>query len=296
VEMTGIGVWNAALGSGDPAEVADAVGELEELGYTSVWIPGFGTPTFDAVDRLLSATSTMIAASGILNIWMVDAEETAAAWNRLRDAHGDRFLLGLGVSHGPVVERFVENVKYERPLQVMHDYLDGLDAAPAPVPPDHRVIAALGPKMLELAGRRAGGSHPYNVTPEHTATARAALGDGKLLIPEQAVALASDADVGRRHGRTFLEHYLSLPNYTNNLLRLGFTEDDFAAGGSDRLVDAVIAWGDVSTIAEKVQAHLDAGADSVCIQVVSDAEYGGMRDLHRDTWRALAPALTSLSR
>jgi probable F420-dependent oxidoreductase len=178
----------------------------------------------------------------------------------------------------------------------MTNYLDGLDAAPTPLAPERRVLAALGPKMLDLASRRAGGAHPYNVTPDHTATARSALGAGKLLIPEQAVALTTNAEEGRRHGRAFLEHYLSLPNYTNNLLRLGFTDADLADGGSDRLVDAVVVWGDEATIAARVQAHLDAGADSVCIQVVSDAPYGGMAELHRDTWRALAPALTSLAR
>jgi probable F420-dependent oxidoreductase len=261
-----------------------------------LWIPGFGSATLDGVERLLAATTTMTVATGILNIWAVPATDAAAGCARLRDAHGDRILLGLGVSHAPVLAMIDENLRYERPLAVMNEYLDALDGASPPLTSERRVLAALGPKMLELAARRSGGAHPYNVTPEHTVTARAALGEGKLLIPEQAVALTTDASAGRHAGRTFLEHYLTLPNYANNLRRIGFSETDLADGGSDRLVDALIAWGDEAAIAARVQAHLDAGADSVCIQVVSDAEYGGMRVLHRDTWRALAPALTSLTR
>jgi probable F420-dependent oxidoreductase len=235
----------------------------------------------------------MIVATGILSIWVAAPAEIAAAASRLRAAHDDRFLLGLGVSHAELVDALGGGRRYAKPLQAMTDYLDDLDGAREAVPPVDRVLAALGPKMLDLARRRAGGAHPYNVTPEHTATARAAVGTTKLIVPEQAVALTSDADEGRRRGRVFLEHYLHRPNYVNSLRRIGFTDDDLAAGGSDRLVDALVAWGDEDAIATRVREHLDAGADSVCIQVVTGGEWGGMVDLPLDAWRTLAPALTS---
>jgi probable F420-dependent oxidoreductase len=171
----------------------------------------------------------------------------------------------------------------------MTSFLDDLDACPASLTPDNRVLAALGPKMVELAGRRSAGVHPYNVTPEHTAIARQALGPTKLVLPEHAVVHSDDADVARRLGRQHLTHYMELPNYTNNLLRLGFTEDDFAGGGSDRLVDALVAWGDEQAIASRIREHRDAGADHVCVQVLS--EEGA---LPRQAWRQLAPALTGL--
>jgi probable F420-dependent oxidoreductase len=168
----------------------------------------------------------------------------------------------------------------------MKAYLDGLDAAPRPVSPDSRVIAALGPKMLELARDRTRGSHPYLGNPEHTAAAREVLGVGLLLAPEQPVVLETEPDAARVIARTHLATYLTLPNYVNNWFRLGMTEDDVKDGGSDRLVDAIVAWGDEATIAARVQEHRDAGADHVCIQVLT----GGM-DLPRDQWRRLAPAL-----
>jgi probable F420-dependent oxidoreductase len=148
--------------------------------------------------------------------------------------------------------------------------------------------------MLELAATRAGGAHPYNVTPDHTAIARATLGPDKLLVTEQAVAPTADASEARRVARAFFAHYFESPSYANNLRRLGFTDDDLAAGGSDRVIDALVAWGDEAAIAARVREHLGAGADSVCIQVLGDGEHGGMVDLRRDEWRRLAPALTTL--
>jgi probable F420-dependent oxidoreductase len=293
VQLSGIGIWNAGLLSRDPAEIADAAGELDDLGYTSLWIPSFGPGTLGGAERLLAATPRVVVATGILNIWANPADETAAEQQRLRATYDDRFLLGLGVSHARIVDSLGDDVRYERPLRRMDRFLDELDAAGIDV--GSRVLAALGPKMLVLARTRAGGAHPYNVTPEHTELARAALGPAKLLVPEQAVVLTTDVEEGRRAGRAFLEHYLEAPNYANNLRRLGFGDDDLGDGGSDRLVDALIAWGDVDEVTARVKAHLDAGADSVCVQVVSDTAYGGMSELHRDTWRELAPALTSLS-
>src|SRR5438105_1073079 len=292
MKISGVGIWSAGLRFRDDAETVEAAAELEDLGYTSIWMPDYNGGIFEAAERMLAATRTMVVASGILSVWVYSAEEAAAAYHRLRDAHGDRFLMGIGVSHAPVVEGLFENVRYEKPLRAMETFLDGLDSAATPVPQEARVLAALGPKMLELASRRAGGAHPYNVTPEHTALARTTLGPTKRLIPEQAVALTTNVDEGRRLGREFLLHYLELPNYANNLRRLGFTDHDFADGGSDRLVDAVIAWGDLDKIASRIKEHRDAGADSVCVQVVSDGDRGGMVGLHRPAWRDLAPALT----
>jgi probable F420-dependent oxidoreductase len=171
----------------------------------------------------------------------------------------------------------------------MSTYLDGLDSARNPLDPNYRVLAALGPKMLELARDRAAGAHPYNVTPDHTAIAREALGPSKLLLPEHAVALSTDAETARRLGRQHFEHYVGLPNYTNNLRRLGFGDDDLSDGGSNRLIDALVAWGDEEAIARRIAEHRAAGADHVCVQVLTD------RGLFpREEWRALAPALTEI--
>jgi probable F420-dependent oxidoreductase len=289
MDVRGVGVWCAGLSFRDPVEVADAASELEALGYSSIWIPENGAGELAAVERLLLATHTAVVGTGILNIWSRPADLVAAERDRLVAAYGDRFLLGLGVSHDSVVERLPGDAVYERPLAAMRAYLDALDRGPTPVPEERRVLAALGPVMLRLAGERAGGAHPYNVTPDHTATARAILGPDELLVPEQGVVLATDAAEARRLAREFLRHYLVMPNYAGNLLRMGFSDDDLADGGSDRLVDGIFAWGDDAAIAARVQAHLDAGADGVCVQVVDP---DGMTALPRDTWRRLAPALT----
>jgi probable F420-dependent oxidoreductase len=291
MSVAGTGVWSSALMAGDPARTTEVAAELEELGYTSLWVPTFGRGAFDVVERLLGGTRDVVVATGILSVWLYDAAEAAEAYARLSDAHGDRFLLGLGVSHGPVVDRFVPGATYAKPLSKMSSYLDDLDAATRPVPAGQRVLAALGPKMLDLARAAAGGAHPYNVTPEHTAAARRALGPDKVLVPEQAVALTDSADDGRRWGRAFLENYLGLPNYANNIRRLGFTDDDLAHGGSDHLVDSLIAWGDAAAIAARVQEHRDAGADSVCIQVLQDGPMGGIGSLPTDVYRELAAVL-----
>jgi probable F420-dependent oxidoreductase len=267
--------------------VADAAGELEELGYTAVWIPDIGGDVVGAVERLLAATRTAVVATGILNLWMHAADETGQAHARLAGQYGDRFLVGIGVSHARLIDSRLPG-RYRRPLTVMAGYLDELDSAPTPLAVADRVLAALGPKMLELCAERAAGAHPYNVTPDHTVQARAALGPSGWLLPEQTVALTTDRDVAHGLGRKYLENYLQLPNYTNNLRRLGFGDDDFAGGGSDRLVDALVAWGDAGRIESRVRAHRDAGADHVCIQVVSEEG-----PLARQAWRELAPALVA---
>jgi probable F420-dependent oxidoreductase len=286
-QLTGTGVWSAGLRYGDEAQIDEVAAELEQLGYSALWVPDVGGDVFGAVERLLASTKRTAVATGILNLWMHTAEDTADAHARLTATHGDRFLVGIGVSHSMLIDA-QEAGRYRKPLAAMATFLDGLDAAPTPLAADHRVLAALGPKMLELARTRAAGAHPYNVTPEHTALAREALGPDGLVLPEQAVALTTDPDVARRLGRAHLAHYLLLPNYTNNLRRIGFGDADLSGEGSDRLVDALVAWGDEDTISARVREHRDAGANHVCIQVVSDNGWFPLQE-----WRALAPALVA---
>lgn len=286
--LDGTGIWSAALRYGDPGAAADAVAELEEQGWSAVWVPDVGGDLFGAVANLLAATSSMTVATGILNLWMHGADETAARYHQFVTDHGRRFLVGIGVSHAPLIDAVnAEAGHYRRPLARTAAYLDELDAAPDPLPAQDRVLAALGPKMLELARTRAAGSHPYLVTPEHTAIVREALGADRLVAPEQAVVLESDPERARSLGRAHLAGYLQLPNYANNWKRIGFTDDDTADGGSDRLVDALVAWGDEDDIVSRVQEHRDAGADHVCVQVLTD----DLMSPCREEWRRLAPAL-----
>jgi probable F420-dependent oxidoreductase len=294
VGMTGVGVWSGGLRYGDAADRADAAGELESLGYTALWVPGgAGGDVFGDCRVLLDGTARIPVATGILNLWMHTPDEVATGHAALTADHPDRFLLGIGISHSLLVDA-QEPGRYARPLATTREYLDALDAATPPVPVDERALAALGPKMLELARDRTAGAHPYLANAEHTRVAREVLGDRALLLPEQPVVLSTDADAARATGRAHFEIYLQLPNYTNNLKRLGFTDDDFADGGSDRLIDSVIAWGDEEAIARRVQDHFDAGADHVCIQVATGVR--GVTSLPREQWRALAPALSARSR
>ena len=285
--LSGTGIWSAMLRYGDPSEVADLAAEMESLGYSALWIPDVGGDVWTPLTNLLAATSTVTVATGILNIWMHSAEETAAQHAALAARHAHRFLCGIGVSHRPLIDRVNEPGTYQKPVDKVASFLDGLDAAEPPLPKGERCIAALGPKMLELAATRTSGTHPYLVTPEHTATARAAVGPDALVASEQAVVLDTNPDTARATARTHLEIYLGLPNYTNNWKRVGFTDDDLADGGSDRLVDALVAWGDEDAIVARVQAHRDAGASHVCIQALE----ADPRALPAGQWRALAPAL-----
>jgi probable F420-dependent oxidoreductase len=294
MRLSGVGVWNAGLSARDPGAASDAVAELEELGYTSLWMPGAAAGILDRVELLLTATSRLVVATGVLSIWIADPAAVALAHARLQAAHGRRFLLGLGVSHAALVEALPGNPTWDRPLARMSAFLDALDAQPEPVTADDRVLAALGPRMLQLAAARSAGAHPYNVPPEHTVAARGALGPAPLLVPEVAVCPTTDAAEARRLARAFFAHYFVSPNYAGNLLRLGFAEDDLADGGSDRVIDALVAWGDDDTIRARVREHFDAGADSVCIQVIGAGDHGGMIDLRREEWRRLAPVLTTL--
>ena len=279
MDLGRIGLWSW-LSAADLDSAVGAVAELERLGCGAFWFPE-SPASFDIARTLLEATSRIVVATGIVSIWKHSPDETAAAYHALAEAHPDRFLLGLGVSH-----HFLADGQYRRPLSKMREYLDALDAMERPVPASARVLAALGPRMLELARDRSAGAHPYLVTPEHTRQAREVLGPDRILATEQAVVLETDPERARALGRQHLAIYLRAPNYTNNWLRLGFTEADFADGGSDRLVDALVAWGDVSVIRERVARHQEAGADHVCLQIVT-----GEAGLPVEQWRALAPAL-----
>jgi probable F420-dependent oxidoreductase len=285
VDLSGVGVWSSQLRYGKPEESAEAAAELEELGFTALWIPDVGGPVMDSVAHLLASTKQVVIATGILNLWMHEPADVAASYASLTAQHGDRFLLGIGVSHAPLVDS-KEPGLYRKPLAATRAFLDALDATDQPVPPENRVLAALGPKMLELAATRARGAHPYLVTPDHTRQAREALGDGPLLLPEQTVLLTDDRAAARAVGTDWLRAYLALPNYANNLLRSGFTEEDLAQV-SDRLFDAVIAWGDEDAIVKRVDEHRAAGADHVCIQALT----ADLAEFPRDQWRRLASAL-----
>ena len=247
MDLGKVGIWSGVLRRGDPGEAAEAAVELESLGFGALWIPGgAGGHVLGDSLRLMDATTRVVVATGILNIWMYEAADVAAGHAALTEQHPGRFLLGLGVSHAPAVER--ANQSYTRPFSKMVDYLDQLDAASPAVPHEEMALAALGPKMLRLSAERTAGAHPYFVPPEHTAIAREALGDGPLLATEQMVVLETDAATARDIARTNIARYLDLPNYTNNLRALGFTVDDLTPPGTDRLVDAIVAWGDESAI------------------------------------------------
>jgi probable F420-dependent oxidoreductase len=279
------GIWAIGLRFGDPEGISEAAAELDALGYSSLWVPDSGGDLNGTLERLLDATSSLTVASGVLNLWMHDAAETALFVDGAARRFGDRLLIGIGVSHASRIDQ-IEPGLYRRPLAAMASYLDQLDDARPPLLSDRRVLAALGPKMLSLARDRSAGVHTYNVTPEHTAIARAAVGPDRLVIPEQAVVLSTNPEMARELGRTHLSHYLSMSNYTDNFLRLGFGERDLLDGGSNQLIDALVAWGDVDAIARRVEEHHEAGADHVCVQVLS-----GDKLLPMEAWRELAPAL-----
>jgi probable F420-dependent oxidoreductase len=287
-----VGLWTSQLDR-HPAEVVRAaVAELEELGWSSLWCwEVLGREALTNAGLLLAATSRMVLGTGIASIWSRDPAAMANAGRTLAEAYPDRFVLGVGVSHGPLVD--ARGHRYQRPLATMRAYLDAMDATPWQGPPlqepPPRVLAALGPRMLALAAERAAGALTYNATPEATAWARSILGAGPLLAVEQAVVVEDDPAEARRIARGLLAFYMTLPNYLRAWERLGFGPDDLAGGGSDRMVDAVVAWGGPQAIAERVRAHLDAGADHVCLQVLGADPDG----LPMAGWRALAPTLLS---
>ncbi len=290
IPLKPIGIWTGAFEQQPAAKVYEAVAELEQLGFGAIWYSeALGREALTQASLLLSATSRIVVATGIANIYARDSFSMAAGQKTLSEAYPSRFLLGLGVSHIPLVEQ-LRGHRYEKPVAKMRAYLDSMDAAPyqsvAPASTT-RVLAALGPKMLQLAAEQADGAHPYNVTPEHTAKARELMGPKPLLCPEQAVVLETNPTKAREIARSFLAIYLTLPNYTNNFLREGFEEADCKNGGSDRLIDAIVAWGDLNTVCKRIHDHQAAGANHVCIQALSaDPKALPMRE-----WRELASAL-----
>ena len=289
MDLGRVGIWTFSLDLQPAARARALAAELEELGYGAIWIPdAIGRDPLVHAALLLSGTGR---GTGIAQIWGRDPLSMNAGWKTVSEAFPGRFVLGLGVSHQPMVEG-MRGQTYERPLAAMREYLERMDtamyAAAEPSEAPRRVLAALGPKMLALSAERTDGAHPYNVPPEHTARAREILGPEKLLAPEQAVLLETDPTEARRIGRSHVAIYRDLPNYMNNLRRFGITDDDIADGGSDRLVDTLVAWGDVDAVRARVRAHLDAGADHVCIQPLPAG------DLRLGQLRELAPALLDL--
>jgi len=273
-----IGVWTSYRPFGIE-RAGEAAKLVEQLGYGAWWVGG--SPHVPAIRPILEATSTLAAATGILNVWANEPAETAAQDAELRAEFPDRFMLGIGIGHPEATS------DYRRPLTAMRAFLDGLDAAGAPVPADGRCLAALRSKMLDLSRDRSAGAHTYFVPVEHTRIARERLGAGKLLAPELACVVETDPVRAREVARGYAKLYLGLSNYTRNLLELGYTEGDIADGGSDRLIDAVIPHGSAEEIAEVVHAHLDAGADHVCVQPL------GEEGIPRESWTALARVLLS---
>ncbi len=276
IELGQFGLWTSyrAIGEENAGEAAKLA---ERLGFGAVWLGGSPNPA--KVTPLLAATERLAAATGIVNIWQTEPHMAASERAQLEADYAGRFLLGIGIGHPEATS------DYKHPLTAMGAYLDGLDSAQRPVPPDARCIAALGPKMLDLSRDRSVGTHPYFTPVEHTRFARERVGPGKLVAPELACVVDTDAERARATAREYAERYLGLSNYTNNLLRFGFGESDLADGGSDRLIDAIVPQGSADKIAAAAREHLDAGADHVCLQTV------GIRGVPVEQWTALAAAL-----
>lgn len=257
-------------GAPEPEQAA----QIEELGYGAVWVGASPAADLAFVEPILDATETLQVATGIVNVWASPAEEVAASYHRIEDKYPSRFLLGIGIGHPEAT------AEYRKPYDVLVEYLDKLDAAK--VPTSRLVIAALGPKVLELSARRSAGAHPYLTTPEHTGQARNLVGPTVFIAPEHKVVLSTDVEEARRVGRETVEFYLGLSNYVNNWKRLGFTDEDVAKPGSDKLIDAVVAHGTAEEIAARLEEHHERGADHVAIQVL-----GG--------WDKLIPTLKELA-
>jgi probable F420-dependent oxidoreductase len=262
------GVWT--FGAVEPEQAV----AIENLGYGALWVGGSPAGDLAFVEPILEKTETIQVATGIVNVWATPAAEVAESYHRIEGEYPGRFVLGIGIGHPENTE------EYRKPYDVLVEYLDELDAAK--VPTSRRVVAALGPKVLELAAKRSAGAHPYLTTPEHTAQAHALIGNTVFLAPEHKVVLTRDAAQARAVGRDTVDFYLGLSNYLNNWKRLGFTPDDLAKPGSDKLIDAVVAHGTPESIAARLTEHLAAGADHVAIQVL------GGKDV-------LVPTLTELA-
>jgi len=286
-----VGIWSTGTTNLPAAELREALPELEELGYPSLWFgEAFSRENLSTAALALSWTRELVVATGITNVYARDPTAANAGMKTIGEAFPGRFVLGLGISHGHAVE--LRGQAYGKPLTTMREYLDAMDAAtymgPEPAERVPIVLAALGPRMLELSRDRTDGAHPYFVPPEHSADARERLGPGKVLAPEQAVILTDDQARAREIAREHCTFYLSAPNYRNSMLRLGFEEADLDGGGSDKLLARIVVWGDEDAIRARVKEHFDAGADHVCIQPLPSGT------LDRDVLRRLAPALLDL--
>jgi probable F420-dependent oxidoreductase len=276
VELGRFGVWTAyrAIGEENAREAAALVAEL---GFGTFWLGG--SPRLATTGPLLEGGDGITVATGIVNVWAYDPAQLAREYAELAPEFAERLLVGIGIGHPEATS------DYTRPLRSMRVFLDGIDAAPSPIPADRRCLAALGPKMLDLCAERSRGTLTYFVPPEHTRAARGHLGEDRLIATELACVLDTDVDSARATARRYAEMYLGLRNYTGNLLRYGFTKADIADGGSDRLIDAIVPHGTADDIAAAARNHLDAGADHVCLQPV------GTRGIPRAEWAALASAL-----
>jgi probable F420-dependent oxidoreductase len=289
IDIGRVGIWSSSrLWGGDDAR--DAAAELDELGYGALWFGGLAGD-LRVVETALGATSRMVVATGVVNIWLSDPDAVAGFAHQMSSVHPGRFLLGVGAGHAPTAESVGR--RYDDPLAELERYLDRLDAAPHPVAVDERIVAALGPRALDLAARRSAGAHPYLVPPEHSRIARAAVGPDKVVATEQMVVLEADPAVARGVARHHLQRYLVLDNYRRSLLRLGFDPADLDGGGSDRLVDALFAWGDPEAVVGRVSDHHAAGADHVCVQAFTAGQEGSDATpaLPRAAWRTLAEVL-----
>jgi probable F420-dependent oxidoreductase len=284
LDLGRIGLWSAQTRFQPPEIGAEAVAEVEELGFKAFWIPGgVDSGVLADLDRFMDATPKLKYGTGIINIWRHEPADVAGWFKAEPPGRQSRLILGLGVSHGPLIGE-----AYQTPLVKMKSFLDGLDAAG--MPRDRICIAALAPKMLELAATRTAGSHPYLGTPEHTAVVRRTMGPDALVAAEQGVILERDPGKARTIARGALQPYTGLPNYVNNWRRLGFSDDEIM-NMSDRFVDAVVAWGDLKVVADRVRAHHDAGADHVCLQVLMGGRTDGDMPTERAAWRELAGLL-----
>jgi probable F420-dependent oxidoreductase len=289
IDIGRVGIWQGVLDGYPTGQVKEVVAELDEAGWPTVWIPEtISRDPFVSAAIMLEATDEMKIATGIASIWARDALTTANATLTLNEAYDGRFLLGLGVSHHTLTE-WVRKHEYAKPLTKMREYLERMDASKfggvRPAEEPSRVLAALGPKMLALSAELADGAHPYFVPVDHTVIAREAIGPDKLLAVEQMVVLENDPGTAREIARKHMRIYLDLPNYANNLIRMGYSEQD-VVDASDNVVDAIVAWGSLDDVLARVRAHHDAGADHVCVQVLQDD-----RSIPLEAWRTIGEAL-----
>jgi probable F420-dependent oxidoreductase len=272
------GVWTTYRHIGEE-NAAEAAALAEELGFGTFWLGG--SPRLASVRPLLEASESLVVGTSIVNVWAYEPEQLAAEYADLAGDFGERLMVGIGIGHPEATS------DYTKPLKSTRDFLDGVDAAPAPIPPNKRCLAALGPKMLDLSDERGIGTIPYFTPPAHTALARERLGAGALVAPELACFVGSDRERGRTAAREYASVYLGLRNYTSNLLRHGFEEADIADGGSERLIDAIVPQGSPEQIVAAAREHLDAGGDHVALQPV------GVKGIPRAEWTALAAAISA---